>query len=225
MPSMIQAPRRRPHEASGTPVGRRLDRLHPRGVRRRAGILRGLAVLRRLADLTRLAPGRSACGAWPCHPLPCGIGVVGVGTPWVAAAPVASAARLGRKRRCPAAGSATSWERCGCSTSPRPSSGASRDCSGRRTTRKAAGSWANSPMPHPRRPTTPRPARAGLNPGVARVARVARQRLPRRSCSRSIASKSALKLPLPKPSEPCRSISSKKTVGRSPSGLVKICRR
>ena len=51
------------------------------------------------------------------------------------------------------------------------------------------------------------------------------QRLPRLSCSRSIASNSALKLPLPKPSEPCRSISSKNTVGRSPSGLVKICSR
>ena len=55
--------------------------------------------------------------------------------------------------------------------------------------------------------------------------RPAAQRLPRLSCSRSIASKSALKLPLPKPSEPCRSISSKNTVGRSPSGLVKICSR
>ena len=54
---------------------------------------------------------------------------------------------------------------------------------------------------------------------------VAGQRLPRRSCSRSIDSKSALKLPLPKPSEPCRSMISKKTVGRSPSGLVKICSR
>ena len=51
------------------------------------------------------------------------------------------------------------------------------------------------------------------------------QRLPRRSCSRSIASNSALKLPLPKPSEPCRSMSSKNTVGRSCTGLVKICSR
>jgi uncharacterized protein YggE len=34
------------------------------------------------------------------------------------------------------------------------------------------------------------------------------QRLPRASCSRSMASKSALKLPFPKPSEPCRSMSS-----------------
>ena len=52
-----------------------------------------------------------------------------------------------------------------------------------------------------------------------------RQRFPRSSCSRSMASKSAWKLPLPKPSDPCRSISSKNTVGRSPSGRVKICRR
>jgi non-specific serine/threonine protein kinase len=50
-------------------------------------------------------------------------------------------------------------------------------------------------------------------------------RLPRRSCSRSIASNSAWKLPLPKPSEPCRSMNSKNTVGRSPTGLVKICSR
>ena len=51
------------------------------------------------------------------------------------------------------------------------------------------------------------------------------QKLPRAACSRSIASNRALKLPLPKPSEPCRSISSKNTVGRSVIGLVKICRR
>ena len=37
---------------------------------------------------------------------------------------------------------------------------------------------------------------------------IERQRLPRSSCSRSIASNSALKLPLPKPSEPCRSMNS-----------------
>ena len=51
------------------------------------------------------------------------------------------------------------------------------------------------------------------------------QKLPRRSCSRSMASNRALKLPLPKPSEPCRSMNSKKTVGRSPIGAVKICSR
>lgn len=51
------------------------------------------------------------------------------------------------------------------------------------------------------------------------------QRLPRFSCSRSIASNRALKLPLPKPIEPWRSIISKKTVGRSWTGFVKICSR
>jgi hypothetical protein len=40
-----------------------------------------------------------------------------------------------------------------------------------------------------------------------------------------IASKSALKLPTPKPREPCRSMISKKNVGRSWIGRVKICRR
>ena len=50
-------------------------------------------------------------------------------------------------------------------------------------------------------------------------------RFPRRACSRSIASNSALKFPLPNPSEPCRSISSKNTVGRSCTGWVKICSR
>ncbi len=40
-------------------------------------------------------------------------------------------------------------------------------------------------------------------------------RFPRLSCSRSIASKSALKLPTPKPREPWRSMISKKNVGRS----------
>src|SRR5262249_13399960 len=47
--------------------------------------------------------------------------------------------------------------------------------------------------------------------------------LPRRACSRSIASNSALKFPLPKLREPCRSITSKNSVGRSPTGFVKIC--
>ncbi len=55
--------------------------------------------------------------------------------------------------------------------------------------------------------------------------RTGAQRLPRLACSRSMASKRALKLPLPKPREPCRSIISKKTVGRSWTGLVKICSR
>src|SRR5262245_1554445 len=38
-------------------------------------------------------------------------------------------------------------------------------------------------------------------------------RVPLRACSRSIASKSALKFPLPKLREPCRSITSKNNVG------------
>ena len=50
-------------------------------------------------------------------------------------------------------------------------------------------------------------------------------RLPRSACSRSMASNSALKLPSPKPRAPWRSITSRKTVGRSPIGLVKICSR
>jgi hypothetical protein len=50
-------------------------------------------------------------------------------------------------------------------------------------------------------------------------------RFPRFACSRSIASKSALKLPTPKPREPWRSMISKKNVGRSWTGRVKICRR
>ncbi len=61
--------------------------------------------------------------------------------------------------------------------------------------------------------------------GLSQVSIRVAQRFPRTSCSRSMAWNSALKLPLPKPSEPCRSMSSKNTVGRSPSGLVKICSR
>ena len=57
--------------------------------------------------------------------------------------------------------------------------------------------------------------------GVARLA----QRFPRRACSSSIASNSALKLPTPKPREPWRSMISKKNVGRSWIGRVKIWRR
>ena len=54
---------------------------------------------------------------------------------------------------------------------------------------------------------------------------VAHQRFPLAACSRSIASNSALKLPSPKPRAPCRSISSKKIVGRSPMGFVKTWSR
>src|SRR5262249_313464 len=49
--------------------------------------------------------------------------------------------------------------------------------------------------------------------------------VPRRACSRSIASNSALKFPLPKLREPRRWITSKNSVGRSSTGLVKICSR
>src|SRR5688500_3566381 len=52
-----------------------------------------------------------------------------------------------------------------------------------------------------------------------------RYRFPRRPCSISIASKSALKLPTPKPRDPWRSMISKKKVGRSCTGRVKIWSR
>ena len=61
----------------------------------------------------------------------------------------------------------------------------------------------------------------GSGEGAGRLA----HRLPRLACSRSIASNSALKLPTPKPREPWRSMISKKKVGRSWTGRVKICRR
>ena len=47
--------------------------------------------------------------------------------------------------------------------------------------------------------------------------------VPRIACSRSIASNSALKLPLPKLCDPRRWMISKNSVGRSATGLVKIC--
>ena len=49
--------------------------------------------------------------------------------------------------------------------------------------------------------------------------------VPRRACSRSMASKSALKLPLPKLRAPRRWMISKNSVGRSSTGLVKIWSR
>src|SRR6185437_3439306 len=74
---------------------------------------------------------------------------------------------------------------------------------------------------------------AGRRPRVAELhmpllrhlaqAVVTHQRFPLSSCSRSIASKRALKLPSPKPRAPWRSMTSRNTVGRSPIGLVKIC--
>ena len=51
------------------------------------------------------------------------------------------------------------------------------------------------------------------------------QSVPRRACSRSMASKRALKFPLPKLFAPWRWMISKKSVGRSSTGLVKICSR
>jgi hypothetical protein len=57
------------------------------------------------------------------------------------------------------------------------------------------------------------------------------RRLPRaafigcRACSRSIASNSALKFPLPKPCDPVPFDQLKNTVGRSYTGWVKICSR
>ena len=50
-------------------------------------------------------------------------------------------------------------------------------------------------------------------------------RFPLSACSRSIASKSALKFPSPKPRAPWRSITSKKSVGRSCAVFVKIWSR
>lgn len=51
------------------------------------------------------------------------------------------------------------------------------------------------------------------------------QRFPLKACSRSIASKSALKLPLPKDLAPFLWMISKKSVGLSCTGLVKIWSR
>ena len=59
----------------------------------------------------------------------------------------------------------------------------------------------------------------------ALLSRRGSQRFPRSACSRSIASKSDLKLPIPKPREPWRSITSKKSVGRSWTIFVKSCSR
>ena len=50
-------------------------------------------------------------------------------------------------------------------------------------------------------------------------------KFPLADCSRSIASKSALKFPFPKLFAPLRWMISKKIVGRSSTGLVKICNR
>src|SRR6185312_7957913 len=50
-------------------------------------------------------------------------------------------------------------------------------------------------------------------------------KFPRTACSRSMASNRARKLPLPKPRLPWRSMISKNSVGRSSTGLEKICSR
>ena len=49
-------------------------------------------------------------------------------------------------------------------------------------------------------------------------------RFPRLACSRSIASNSALKLPLPNPCEPCHSISSKNTGVLEASRRLRVAR-
>ena len=69
-----------------------------------------------------------------------------------------------------------------------------------------------------------------LDPAALRVLRARlghpdRYKLPRSACSRSIASKSDLKFPIPNPREPCRSMTSKKSVGRSWTIFVKSCSR
>ena len=70
-----------------------------------------------------------------------------------------------------------------------------------------------------------RAARRRLHAGLRLSTQAPSYRFPRLACSRSIASNSALKFPLPNPCDPCRSISSKNTVGRSWTGWVKICSR
>ena len=75
-----------------------------------------------------------------------------------------------------------------------------------------------------RSPSTARSARRATS-ARPRSSSATAQRFPRSACSRSIASKSDLKLPIPKPREPWRSITSKKSVGRSWTIFVKSCRR
>ena len=50
-------------------------------------------------------------------------------------------------------------------------------------------------------------------------------KFPRIACSRSMLTNKALKFPIPNPRLPCRSITSKNSVGRSCTGWVKICSR
>ena len=62
-----------------------------------------------------------------------------------------------------------------------------------------------------------------INIGKQIVIESTTHKFPRRSCSSSSASNSALKLPLPNDCEPRRQMISKNSVGRSCSGLVKSC--
>ena len=79
-----------------------------------------------------------------------------------------------------------------------------------RTSVRDEGRRGCPPVPRFVVPLSPEPVGASSYPlAEERILTTPRgQRLPRRSCSRSIASNSALKLPLPKPSEPCRSMNS-----------------
>ena len=101
-------------------------------------------------------------------------------------------------------------------------------------TRAAA---ARSSAPRSRMAPMPKKIAAPGKPSAATMVAVLRrctvvlvlatsdQRFPRRSCSSSRLSKSALKLPLPKLWLPRRQMISKNRVGRSWSGLLKSCRR
>src|SRR5580765_7904230 len=74
-------------------------------------------------------------------------------------------------------------------------------------------------------PEKPTNASAGGASPERKAKRARDYKLPRSACSRSIDSKSALKLPSPKVVAPWRSITSKKSVGRSCAVFVKIWSR
>ena len=96
----------------------------------------------------------------------------------------------------------------GCEPAKAPGRGGS-SCRGRRAAPEGA-----RLLPHGR-------ARRATSAGREALAQRRPQRFPRSACSRSIASKSALKFPIPKPREPWRSMTSKKSVGRSWTIFVK----